>query len=69
VGKWHDLTFDFLGGGVSFPFYSVQDCSLPLLLNEVHPGEQRGRKLIKIGHTTNCKVVVREKPYSLLKQC
>ena len=41
VEKWHDLTFGYLGGGCFFSIYSVQDCSLPLPLNEIHSGEQR----------------------------
>ena len=44
---WFDLWF--FGGWVPFPFYSVQDCSLPLPVNEIHPREQRdsGAKLFK----------------------
>ena len=50
--KWHDLTFGFVGDGCFFSVYSVQDCSLPLPLNEIHSGEQRDSAVKLLKKTT-----------------
>ena len=63
---WFDLWF--FGEWVPFPFYSVQDCSLPLPVNEIHPREQRdsGAKLFK--KTTWWPSRLEPEPYKLKVQ-